>query len=114
MDEIINKIDRLTINDTRTDVTAPEQYALVPFGGEGQMVPYEGLFNGIKKKQLRPKVNLDAETDRVWKLLMGIQNNDGVEGTTQDKEKWWEEERKVFRGRADSFIARMHLIQGTK
>ncbi|KAI3916621.1 hypothetical protein MKW98_026363 [Papaver atlanticum] len=114
MDEIINKIDRLTINDMRTDVTAPEQYALVPFGREGQMVPYEGLFNGIKKKQLRPKVNLDAETDRVWKLLMGIQNNDGVEGTTQDKEKWWEEERKVFRGRADSFIARMHLIQGDR
>ncbi|KAI3989829.1 hypothetical protein MKX01_040799 [Papaver californicum] len=114
MDEIINKIDRLNINDVRTDVMAPEQYALVPFGGGGQMVPYEGLFNAIKKKQLRPKVNLDAETDRVWKLLMGIENNDGVEGTTQDKEKWWEEERKVFRGRADSFIARMHLIQGDR
>ncbi|KAI3932419.1 hypothetical protein MKX01_001782 [Papaver californicum] len=114
MDEIINKIDRLNINDTRKDVMAPEQYALVPFGGGGHMVPYEGLFNAIKKKQLRPKVNLDAETDRVWKLLMGIENNDGVEGTTQDKEKWWEEERKVFRGRADSFIARMHLIQGDR
>ncbi|MCL7039131.1 hypothetical protein MKW94_003264, partial [Papaver nudicaule] len=114
MDEIINKIDRLSINEARTDVMAPEQYALVPFGRGGQMVPYEGLFNAIKKKQLRPKVNLDPETDRVWKFLMGIENNDGVDGTTQDKEKWWEEERKVFRGRADSFIARMHLIQGDR
>ncbi|GMP96512.1 hypothetical protein CsSME_00045140 [Camellia sinensis var. sinensis] len=26
--------------------------------------------------------------------------------------KWWEEERKVFCGRADSFIALMHLVQG--
>ncbi|GMP96529.1 hypothetical protein CsSME_00045143 [Camellia sinensis var. sinensis] len=28
--------------------------------------------------------------------------------------KWWEEERKVFCGRADSFIALMHLVQGTQ
>jgi hypothetical protein len=30
----------------------------------------------------------------------------------KDKEKWLDEERKIFRGRIDSFIARMHLVQG--
>ncbi|KAJ6808491.1 transcriptional activator DEMETER-like [Iris pallida] len=40
-----------------------------------------------------------------------------VEGDAEmgaDKEKWWEEERRVFRGRAESFIARMHLVQGDR
>ncbi|KAI6692299.1 hypothetical protein NL676_020009 [Syzygium grande] len=27
---------------------------------------------------------------------------------------WWEEEREVFHGRANSFIARMHLVQGDR
>ncbi|KAK8952253.1 Protein ROS1 [Platanthera zijinensis] len=31
-----------------------------------------------------------------------------------DKEKWWDEERRVFQGRVDSFIARMHLVQGDR
>lgn len=44
---------------------------------------------------------------------MGNINSDGIDGTDEEKIKWWEEERKVFRGRADSFIARMHLVQGT-
>lgn len=70
------------------------------------MVPYSPL-----KKQ-RPKVDLDEETNKVWKLLMLDINSHGVDGTDEEKEKWWEEERNVFRGRADSFIARMHLVQG--
>jgi len=37
---------------------------------------------------------------------------DGAEGLDKDKEKWLDEERRVFRGRVDSFIARMHLVQG--
>lgn len=45
---------------------------------------------------------------------MGSATIKGIDGTDADKAKWWEEERNVFRGRVDSFIARMHLIQGTK
>lgn len=45
---------------------------------------------------------------------MGIEGSEDLEGTDKKKEKWWEEERNVFRGRADSFIARMHLVQGKK
>ncbi|KAJ1419493.1 Permuted single zf-CXXC unit [Sesbania bispinosa] len=41
-------------------------------------------------------------------------NSHGIDGTDEDKAKWWEEERNVFRGRADSFIARMHLVQGDR
>ncbi|KAI9086381.1 hypothetical protein K1719_031835 [Acacia pycnantha] len=41
-------------------------------------------------------------------------NSHGIDGTDEEKAKWWEEERRVFRGRADSFIARMHLVQGDR
>ena len=43
---------------------------------------------------------------------MGPDMGDGAEGLDKDKEKWLDEERRVFRGRVDSFIARMHLVQG--
>ncbi|XP_038904008.1 DNA glycosylase/AP lyase ROS1-like [Benincasa hispida] len=87
-----------------------EQNAIVVYGRDGTIVP----FNPIKKRRPRPKVELDEETGRVWKLLMGNINSEGIDGTDEEKIKWWEEERKVFRGRADSFIARMHLVQGDR
>jgi hypothetical protein len=59
------------------------------------------------------KFNVDDETNRVWKLLLENINSEGIDGTDEDKVKWWEEERRVFRGRADTFIALMHLVQGT-
>lgn len=86
----------------------PEQNALVLYRRDGTLVP----FYPIKKRRPRPKVDLDDETNRVWKLLMGNINSEGIDGTDEEKIKWWEEERRVFRGRADSFIARMHLVQG--
>lgn len=88
------------------------QNALVPYKGDGSVVPYqESAF--AKKHKPRPKVDLDPETERTWKLLMSKEASEDPEGTDKEKEKWWEEERNVFRGRADSFIARMHLVQGT-
>lgn len=77
------------------------------------MVPYEG-FDLVKKRKPRPKVDLDPETNRIWLLLMGKEGSEGTGAEDKSKEKWWEEERKVFCGRADSFIARMHLVQGIK
>ncbi|KAJ1376318.1 Permuted single zf-CXXC unit [Sesbania bispinosa] len=41
-------------------------------------------------------------------------NSHGIDGSDEEKAKRWEEERNVFRGRADSFIARMHLVQGDR
>lgn len=88
------------------------QNAIVLYNKEVSVVPYEG-FEFAKKHKPRPKVDLDQETERTWKLLMGKGGSEGLEGTDKEKEKWWEEEREVFRGRANSFIARMHLVQGT-
>jgi hypothetical protein len=89
------------------------QKALVPYKGDGSIVLYQE-FGFAKKHKPRPKVDLDPETERTWKLLMGKEESEDLGGTDKEKEKWWEEERNVFRGRADSFIARMHLVQGTK
>ncbi|XP_076905881.1 uncharacterized protein LOC143561783 [Bidens hawaiensis] len=87
-----------------------ERNALVPYRGNDAIVPFEP----VKKRKPRPKVDLDPETDRLWRLLMGNEGSEAAEAMDKDKEKWWEEERRVFRGRADSFIARMHLVQGDR
>ncbi|XP_076916157.1 DNA glycosylase/AP lyase ROS1-like [Bidens hawaiensis] len=103
---LMNRFERLHIND--------EKNALVVYQQDRTLVPYEGLFNPTKKRKRRPKVDLDEETNRVWMLLLENINSEGIDGTDEDKAKWWEEERRVFRGRVDSFIARMHLVQGDR
>ncbi|XP_071706967.1 DNA glycosylase/AP lyase ROS1-like [Rutidosis leptorrhynchoides] len=92
------------------DGNKKQQNKLVLYRGSDAMIPFEP----IKKRVPRPKVDLDDETERVWRQLMGIEGSEGAETTGKDKEKWWEDERRVFRGRADSFIARMHLVQGDR
>lgn len=89
-----------------------EQHALVPFQRYGAVIPYDNSFDQVRRRRPRPKVDLDDETTRVWKLLLENINSEGIDGTDDEKMKWWEEERRVFNGRADSFIARMHLVQG--
>ncbi|KAF7144618.1 hypothetical protein RHSIM_Rhsim04G0135900 [Rhododendron simsii] len=91
-----------------------EKDALVLYRRDGTVVPFEGTFNPVRKRKPRPKVDLDDETNKVWKLLLESINSEGIDGTDEEKAKWWEEERRVFRGRADSFIARMHLVQGDR
>ncbi|XP_044462295.1 transcriptional activator DEMETER-like isoform X2 [Mangifera indica] len=122
MDEIINKFKALNLNRTSGQVQEQVQNAIVPYNQDGKIVPYkqdgtivpyEG-FDFIKKRKPRPKVDLDPETNRIWSLLMGKEGSEGLEGMDEEKEKWWEEERKVFQGRANSFIARMHLVQGDR
>lgn len=121
IDAIVEQLKHLDINKESNNLAYTER-ALVPYnmqnqehnaivvyGRDGTIVPY----SPIKKRRPRPKVELDEETGRVWKLLMGNINSDGIDGLDEEKIKWWQEERKVFRGRADSFIARMHLVQGT-
>ncbi|XP_043723486.1 transcriptional activator DEMETER-like isoform X2 [Telopea speciosissima] len=116
IDEIVLKLKHLDINGETNRIPCPEQNALVPYNGNTTMVPYEGLFDPARKRKPRPKVDLDPETNRVWRLLMGKEASEGMDqmANDKDKEKWWEEERRVFRGRADSFIARMHLVQGDR
>ncbi|KAJ4720649.1 transcriptional activator DEMETER-like [Melia azedarach] len=113
MDEIIHRFNDLNLNARANQESVQEQNAIVPYKQDGTVVPYEG-FEFIKKRKPRPKVDLDPETTRIWNLLMGNEGSEGLEQTDKEKEKWWEEERRVFKGRADSFIARMHLVQGDR
>ncbi|KAL3718902.1 hypothetical protein ACJRO7_003931 [Eucalyptus globulus] len=108
LDEIIYILEVLSLNGEGSKLKEAEQNAIVPYTGAGMIVPYEG-----KKRKPRPKVDLDPETNRVWNLLMGKEGS-GLEENHKNKEKWWEEEREVFHGRANSFIARMHLVQGDR
>lgn len=125
IDTIIEQLKHLDINCER-NISYQEHSALVPYRmnkeennavvlhkRDGTIVPFEDSFDLVKKRRPRARVDLDEETNRVWKLLMANINNEGIDGTDEEKAKWWEEERNVFRGRADSFIARMHLVQGT-
>ncbi|KAI4300416.1 hypothetical protein L6164_033799 [Bauhinia variegata] len=125
--EALGEIFRhLDINKEDRDLASEEQNALVLYNaqiqkhnalvcaGGGTMIPFDSSFDPIRKQRPRPKVDLDEETNRVWALLMSNINNDGIDGNDEDKAKWWEEERRVFRGRADSFVARMRLVQGDR
>ncbi|WVZ93012.1 hypothetical protein U9M48_039035 [Paspalum notatum var. saurae] len=112
LDVIIQKIKLLSINRSDEIVAEVPQNALVPYEGEfGALVAFEGK---AKKRRSRAKVNIDPVTAMMWNLLMGPDMGDDTEGLDKDKEKWLDEERTVFKGRVDSFIARMHLVQGDR
>ncbi|KAE8719044.1 Transcriptional activator DEMETER [Hibiscus syriacus] len=122
VDAILEQFNRLDINREGSAIAYQEQNALVPYTmryqehnalviyRDGTIVP----FGPTRKRRPRPKVDLDEETNRVWKLLLENINSEGIDGTDEEKAEWWEEERRVFNGRADSFIARMHLVQGDR
>ncbi|GMH00556.1 hypothetical protein Nepgr_002395 [Nepenthes gracilis] len=113
INDIIWRFQHLNLNATSGEMVKHEQNAIVLYEGDRTIVPYEAL-DPIKRRNTRPKVDLDPETNRIWKLLMGKEVSDDDKDMDAAKAKWWEEERKVFYGRADSFIARMHLVQGDR
>ncbi|KAL4354289.1 hypothetical protein GQ457_06G009770 [Hibiscus cannabinus] len=122
VDALLEQFNQLGINREGSAIAYQEKNALVPYTmryqehnalvvyRDGTIVP----FGPTRKRRPRPKVELDDETNRVWKLLLQNINSEGIDGTDEEKAKWWEEERRVFNGRADSFIARMHLVQGDR
>ncbi|XP_027349193.1 protein ROS1 [Abrus precatorius] len=117
VDALTERFSHLSICREATELVLHEQNAIVPYDQQndsGTIIPFKGPLNPIKKQHPRPKVDLDEDTNGVWKLLMLDINSHGIDGTDELKAKWWEEERNVFRGRADSFIARMHLVQGDR
>ncbi|KAL2481284.1 Protein ROS1 [Abeliophyllum distichum] len=127
VDEIVEQFNQLDLNAVGKQVPArkhnaltayhvnyQEQHALVQHQRSGAVIAFGSSFNQVRRKIPRPRVDLDDETGRVWKLLLEDINSEGIDGTDKEKAKWWEEERRVFRGRANSFIARMHLVQGDR
>ncbi|XP_042439571.1 protein ROS1A-like isoform X3 [Zingiber officinale] len=112
--DIVEEIRHIAINETHANAREISENALIPYNGGGVMVPFNGQINLSKKRNHRPKVDLDGETFKVWNLLMGKGGNAGAEKQDSEKENWWKEERKVFHGRVESFIARMHLVQGDR
>ncbi|KAH6760448.1 HhH-GPD base excision DNA repair family protein [Perilla frutescens var. frutescens] len=113
VDYITDGMKDLCITTRGKEFVWKEQSALIPYKGYGAVVPYEE-FDLVKKRKPRPRVNLDPETNRLWNLLMGKEGGESAETMDTNREKWWEDERKIFRGRVDSFIARMHLVQGDR
>ncbi|CAN4126478.1 unnamed protein product [Withania somnifera] len=108
---ITRQLERLVIKDRKKYAAQEEQKALVPYKGGGTIIPYEG-FDPIKRRKPRPRVDLDPETKRLWNALM--EKEGSAEPLDKDNEKWWEDERKIVRGRVDSFVARMRLVQGDR
>ncbi|CAM8926062.1 unnamed protein product [Rhodiola kirilowii] len=90
------------------DMINGEENMIVPYRRDGAIVPF------VRKKHPRPRVDLDAETNRVWNLLLENINNPGIDGSDEETARRWEDERNVFKERANLFIARMHLIQGDR
>ncbi|PWA80060.1 DNA glycosylase [Artemisia annua] len=134
MDELINHfenlefIDRMVEEDEHAIVPyfEDDEHALVPcltrfqerngvvLYEERSLVPFEDTYNIMTNGKLRPKVEIDDETNRVWRLLLEDINSQGIDGTDEDNTKKWEEERNIYSERAASFISRMHLIQGDR
>ncbi|KAI4322371.1 hypothetical protein L6164_022074 [Bauhinia variegata] len=75
-------------------------------GANNQVVPYK-----IKKPRQITKVILDEESIRVWKLLRDGKDDEEMDS---EKQKYWERERNLFKGRIETFIHRMHLVQGNR
>lgn len=83
---------------------------LVPYAGNA-IVAYDGSVFPLRKRKPRPKVDLDIETIRVWKLLMG--KTETLEDDPDiDNELKWKQERIIMQEKVENFIRRMHLIQG--
>ncbi|XP_020887574.1 DEMETER-like protein 2 isoform X2 [Arabidopsis lyrata subsp. lyrata] len=110
-------IDAITKLFEELDIN--KESSCLPHNRETALILYKKAYaeqQAIVKysKKQKPKVQLDPETSRVWKLLMLSIDSDGVDGSDEEKRKWWEEERNMFHGRANSFIARMRVVQGNR
>ncbi|XP_057498222.1 DNA glycosylase/AP lyase ROS1-like [Actinidia eriantha] len=111
VDEIVEQLKSPDITSREPSAPVPfkERGALVLYQRGGAVVPFEGSFDPARKLRQRTKVE-----NRVLKLLVENINDEGHDETDEAKAKWWENEQRVFQGRADSFIARMRLVQGDR
>ncbi|XP_057425925.1 DNA glycosylase/AP lyase ROS1-like [Lotus japonicus] len=80
---------------------------------KGQLVVRENSRELVSYKQpsLGVDVLLEEETLRVWNLLS---NEEGHEENDEIKRKYWEDIRNGFSSMVETFISRMHAIQGDR
>lgn len=74
----IEEFRQLIMNREERNIVVYEQNALVLF---------QGSYDPVKKQHAN--VDLDEETNKVWKLLLSDLNPDGIDGTNEDNAKWW-------------------------
>ncbi|KAL8135862.1 DNA glycosylase/AP lyase ROS1-like [Apium graveolens] len=106
-DTLVTMKKQMKRHRVKLDKERTEQSALVVYQRDGTLVT-------MKEQMKRPRVKLDEETTRVWNLLLEDINSEGIDGTDEKTKKWWEDERRIFNTRANSFIKCMHLIQGDR
>ncbi|KAJ7539721.1 hypothetical protein O6H91_11G106600 [Diphasiastrum complanatum] len=107
---------RLLYLDEAKPLHASNCLEIVQYSNPGRsIVPYEGPFNPLRRKKLRPKVMLDMESNRMWKLLMGKESDNQHDAENQDDiQRKWVEKRMAMKTKVDSFISRMHVVQGDR
>ncbi|XP_038689622.1 protein ROS1A-like isoform X2 [Tripterygium wilfordii] len=79
----------------------------------GTLILYPGSV-ATAKNHNQPKVDLDSETLRTWKLLITKDNSACEDKTDEEKKNWWKEEREVFCGRALAFTSQIYEILGDR
>ncbi|GAV61797.1 hypothetical protein CFOL_v3_05323 [Cephalotus follicularis] len=91
-----------------------EQYLYTdgPYSQPGALVPYQNPIAPRKKRKWKAEVDLESESLSMWNLLTNTDEGKGKEEVGREKYTWWERERTLFRGRRDSFTARMHTFLG--
>ncbi|XP_055825799.1 transcriptional activator DEMETER-like isoform X2 [Solanum dulcamara] len=110
--ELIRNLKKLKICDKRTykkKTTSNNAGQLVLRNPHGPIIPHKGK---DKPREKLPRVDLDMESERVWEQL--IENGGIDEDPDTEKNIWWEKQRKIFKGRVASFIARMRLVLGNR
>ncbi|XP_075490754.1 LOW QUALITY PROTEIN: DNA glycosylase/AP lyase ROS1-like [Primulina tabacum] len=107
-DFISQMFERLCISEVNNQLVVRDQKI------SGAILSYERKFDPSKRRKLLPKVDLDAETLKVWKLLMETDGSEDIGEGDEETKKYWDSVREMINGRIDSFISCMHHIQGDR
>lgn len=78
-----------------------------PQASHGAIVPHNGQSAIVVKKKTRNKLNYDPQFKKMWKFQLEYLTDE-----SEERKKFWESERTMFKGRIDAFTARMHQILG--
>ncbi|KAI4339643.1 hypothetical protein MLD38_024560 [Melastoma candidum] len=80
---------------------------------DSSVVPYDATQDKRKRKIMRPNINFELIAHRMCQQLLC--DGSAEHGQLGDDMEWkWQKERELFRGRVDSFIARMHQFLGNR